>query len=341
MSLGQGGLGLERLDENGKVIDTIWSPTVIKGPDWQYVAAESDARSATKGRVVFSVDGDANLDDVHLSPVCITMIGNKGFEQDASPRRGRPDRLLMWDPVNDDALISNAKRGGETSGSTEFQHEGNRSVRVSPKGGDYWCAIGSLNYGTPGWTNRMRLHGWARCAEGASAQLAANWRDDYGTMVRADVSPEYKGQEWQEIDFIVTEPPTGGGHPVMWHREARHVWFDDFSLTGCRPDTPGIKIFVNQVGYDQDLPKSRRGDELLSDGNPGRQCRTSRQEWECSRPPAVSSVPAGCTLPSRTIGVGTSGAPIFRLSAKLAHIRLLRPLPRHPRPSPAGNPRRS
>jgi hypothetical protein len=253
---GKARLGVERLDEHGKVIDTTWSPIVTKSPDWRYVAAETDGRPATKVRVVFSVDGDADLDEVYLAPISITMLGNKGIEIDAPPRRNRPPRILMWDQVNDDALVPDAKRGGDTTASSEFRHEGKRSVAVKARTGESWCAIGSLTYGTPGWTKKLRLHAWARCEKLASAQLAAKWRDDYGKKIRVDLSPERTGEEWQEINSIVTVP--SGALDIQLCAVARRgtVWFDDFSLTGCRPDTPEIKVFVNQVGYDVDLPKS-------------------------------------------------------------------------------------
>ena len=93
---GKAGLGVERLGQNGEVVDTIWSPWVSESPDWQYAAAETDGGPETRGRVVFSVEGDADLDNVFLAPVCISMIGNKGMEQDAPSRRGRQNRILMW-----------------------------------------------------------------------------------------------------------------------------------------------------------------------------------------------------------------------------------------------------
>ena len=35
-----------------------------------------------------------------------------------------------------------------------------------------------------------------------------------------------------------------------------HVWFDDFDLVRLRPRQPLVRVFVNQVGYEQSGPKS-------------------------------------------------------------------------------------
>ena len=153
--------------------------------------------------------------------------------------------------------------------------------------------------------------------------MAAKWRDDYGQTVRVDLSPEHIGQEWQEINFHVEQPPGALDVQICGVARRGAVWFDDFSLTGCRSEAPSMRVFVNQVGYDRDFPKSA---VVATNFFPTQlQSSISSFKTQAGRPGIVGrlSVPVACIPRNPTIGAGTFACTDFSSFRQVGTYRIV------------------
>src|SRR5438552_2228073 len=85
---GEAHLSLEFVDEKGHVVRRGVTPTAKKVADWRYLAVECGPDSAVTARAQFWVKGEADLDDVALTPVATSYLGNKSVEADNRGRVG-------------------------------------------------------------------------------------------------------------------------------------------------------------------------------------------------------------------------------------------------------------
>ncbi|MEX2285756.1 MAG: glycoside hydrolase family 9 protein [Planctomycetaceae bacterium] len=225
-------------------------PSVTKGPDWQYFAVEVNSGKANQARISLGVDGEADFDKVSLARIAVSTLGNRGVEKD---KRGR---LGLWNEEKADVLAG-VPRGGAQRFDDQIKLEGQNSVVLEPSSPKHWYAISSVNYPLPAWTGRLRLMGHARCANGATAQLAVCWVDDKQQLLETYLGPESTGADWQELNLTPPEPPAGAASVrLVALAKGGSVWFDDFDLRAFKPDKPLVKVLVNQVGYDNKGPKS-------------------------------------------------------------------------------------
>jgi hypothetical protein len=216
---------------------------------WQYVALELNAGAATAACVNFAVRGEAELDDVVLSPIAASFIGNKGVQGDD---RGR---IPMWSEEQNDALIP-GRRAGKISLDTETKREGLSSARVVAEGD--WCALSSINYPVPGWTDRLELSGWIKTDSAmAQGQLLACWTDDSQKVLRVDAGKPVSGSQWQRVCLVPDNPPTSAAN-VRLVAVARGgaAWFDEFDIVRLAPRQRRICVYANQIGYELAGPKT-------------------------------------------------------------------------------------
>lgn len=245
---GEAKLSVEFLDDKGQVASRADTAVVKQVADWRYVAIERNSDRAVSARVQFWVKGEADLDDVTFAPVATSYFGNKSVEPD---NRGR---IGFWSEERVDTLLP-GKRGGKGRPDAAVFRTGKSSLELTANAD--WYAWSSLNYGVPAWSGRLKLSGWARCEGQAQAQLAACWVDDIQKVLRVDAGKPSTGKGWHQLIFEPNDPPPGAASVrlVAVARGGR-VWFDDFELLRLRPKKPVVQIFVNQVGYEQDGPKT-------------------------------------------------------------------------------------
>ena len=246
-SSGEASLGLEFLDQQGRVISRQAAPPVRASEGWRYTATELNTPAATGARVWFRCRGQADLDDVGLAPAATSFMGNKGLEADG---RGR---IPYWNEEKDDTLLP-GRRAGQFRPDQEVTHEGKSSALVNSSGD--WFAISSVNYPLAAWTERYELSAWAQCAGSATAQILACWTDDMQKVLRVDSGEPIKGEQWQRLTLSLIAPTNAASVRLVAAARGGPVRFDDCSLFRLAPGQPRIRIFVNQVGYEQAGPKS-------------------------------------------------------------------------------------
>ncbi len=252
-SSGEAGLGVDILDEKGRVLARQVAPTLSAAAGWNYAAKElnlghwAPATNTVRARVWFRAKGRAELDDVALSPAANSFIGNKGLESD---ERGR---IGFWSEEKDDTLLT-GRRAGEIRPDSEVKREGKSSARLTPSGD--WVALSSINYGMAPWTERYEMFAWARCQGSATAQLLACWTDDQQKVVRIDPGTPNNTQDWQRLSLSLIAPTNASAVRLVAAARGGQVWFDDCDLLRLAPRQRRVRVFVNQVGYDLAGPKT-------------------------------------------------------------------------------------
>src|SRR5262249_51557109 len=135
---GEARVGVDFLDEKGRVLTRRTAPAVSASVGWRYVAAEmsaperAGAANRVRARVWFRVKGRAEVDDVGLAPVSLSWMGNKGLEAD---ERGR---IGFWSEEKDDTLLP-GRRAGEVRPDPSVKREGRYSALLKPTGD--WVAL--------------------------------------------------------------------------------------------------------------------------------------------------------------------------------------------------------
>ncbi|MBI3836524.1 MAG: glycoside hydrolase family 9 protein [Planctomycetia bacterium] len=244
---GEARLGIDLVDANGTVTRSIEVPPSGGLVEWRYVAVEFRTDKPL-AKVWFAAKGSADLDDVGLTPVAISYLGNRDVQSDAKGRVG------LWNEEKDGS-VAPGSRGGAHRGDPEVKRRDLPSLLVESTGA--WYAIASVNYGVPAFTDKIELSGWARCEGPARAQILACWSDDTQKLLRVDASAEMNGADWGHIKLSPVAPPEHS-HTVRLVALARggRVWFDQFDLLEMRSSKPVIRSFVNQVGYELGGAKS-------------------------------------------------------------------------------------
>lgn len=248
---GEGRLGVDLLDAQGRVIGGAEAPAVRDAKGWTYTAAEWGSGNAVSVRVRFRAKGRADLDDAGVSGVAMVIIGNPGLE--GADAKGR---IPYWSEEKD-SLLAGA-RAGAFSLDTTVLREGKASLRISATGD--WFGVGSVNFPvghSQGWADRVRLSVWARTDGKGSAQLLACWTNDEQQVVRVDSTAQARGPDWQRISIARDALPHGATTlRLVAVARGGEVWFDGFEPLALRPAKPQVRIFVNQVGYETLGPKS-------------------------------------------------------------------------------------
>jgi hypothetical protein len=245
---GEARLSLELLDASGRALGRAAAPALRQVGDWRYVAVECPSGAAVAARVLFWVRGEADLDDVALSAVATSYIGNKSVEDDDRGRVG------FWGEEKNDTLVP-GRRAGRGRPDASVRRTGKTSLELTATGD--WYAWSSVPYALPAWTDRVRLSGWVRCDGPAKAQLLACWVDDAQKVLRVDAAEAPGNGDWREVVLLPDDPPAGAAAVrVVAVARGGRVWFDDFELLRLRPRKPVVRVFVNQVGYEQDGPKT-------------------------------------------------------------------------------------
>jgi len=261
---GSARLGVDLLDEQKRVISQYVSPRAALSSGWVYVATEfavADIKSSPRklhagqssitngyrARVWFHLKGQAKLDDVSLTPLATSFMGNKGFEAD---QRGR---IGFWSEEKDDALLE-GRRGGVIRPDPDNKREGKSSVLLNPSAD--WIALSSINYGLAPWTECYEFSTWARCDAAGIAQMLACWIDDEQKVVRLDRCVPVRGDTWQHLSLSVTAPANASSVRLVATARGGRVWFDEADLVRLRPRQPRVRVFANQVGYEKTGPKN-------------------------------------------------------------------------------------
>jgi len=246
-SVGEARLGFDFLDEQGRVVSRKATPPMTATAGWRYVATETSAANAASTRVWFRVKGQAELDTVGLAPVATSFMGNQGLEPDDR------SRITFWGEEKEAALVP-GRRAGEFRPDAEVKRGGKSSALLAPSGD--WFAISCVNYPVAPWTDCYELSGWARSDGQAAAQILACWTDDQQKLVRVDASAPVSGENWQRLSLSLTAPTNAAAVRLALAARGGRVWFDDCNLLRLRSCQPRVRVFVNQVGYDQVGPKS-------------------------------------------------------------------------------------
>ncbi len=244
---GEARLYLQFFDRSGVRTDRFQTSQVTRVGAWRYVAVVCDTGLTAMARVQFWVKGEADLDDVALTPAGNSYLGNKSVEPD---NRGR---IGFWGEEKVASLLPGKSAGKGRPDATVFR-TGKSSVELTAAGD--WYAWSSIPYAVPAWTKWFDLSGWARCDGQAQAQLAACWVDDMQKVLRVDAGELSTGTEWRQLVLRSAVPKGAASVRLVAVARGGRVWFDDFELLRLLPDNPVVRVFVNQIGYEQDGPKT-------------------------------------------------------------------------------------
>src|ERR1044071_3552933 len=251
---GRAQLGVDILDEKRRIRSEELMP-VSRSKTWRYVAFElrapappsEDQKSTFKARVWFRVKGEACLDDVAFVPIALSFMGNRGLEAD---ERGR---IGFWQEEKEDRLLP-GRRAGEIRPDKDVKREGKSSALLICSAD--WLGLSSINYGLSPATDRYELSAWARCERASSALILACWTDAEQKVLRVDPSPSIQSNDWEHLVLSLTAPSNASAVRLVAVARGSRVWFDDCDLVRLRPGEPRVRVFVNQVGYEQHGPKS-------------------------------------------------------------------------------------
>ncbi len=259
---GKARVGVELLDDRGRVVGSSGSPNVDARDEWTYVAVESPAsRAASRARAWFWVQGSGDLGQVSLSPQSPLFFANGDFEK-APDAQGR---ITFWSEVEaihegraapGSGLPFQGRCGGKWLLDAAEKHSGTRSLQLSPTAD--WYAVSSLNYTVWRWSDRWEGRAWVRCSAGARARLFLLWSgDDPTNVIRVDAGTETQAANWAEAVTLPVEPPSEATQVrlVLW-ASGGPAWFDDAQLLTLPPARRVVNVLVNQVGYDLGGPKS-------------------------------------------------------------------------------------
>ena len=269
---GEGRIGVDLLNAQGKVIGQAEAPAVRKAASWTYTAAEWGSGNAVSARLRFRAQGQADLDDVGMSPVEMVILGNPGLENPDA--RGRipywseeKDSLLVGTRAGafqlDSSVVREGKMGLKISATndrtdTTVVREGKASLRITATGD--WFGVGSVNFPvrySQGWMDRVRLSAWVRTGAKGTAQMLACWTNDEQQVVRVDSTAQVRGEGWQRISIARDALPEGATTlRLVAVARGGEVWFDRFEPLALRPNRRQVRLFVNQVGYEERGPKS-------------------------------------------------------------------------------------
>ncbi|UCH33880.1 MAG: glycoside hydrolase family 9 protein [Armatimonadota bacterium] len=242
-------LGMDLLDEAGRVIGSARTPPVVPAQRWQYVAAEADLPPrATSASLWFEVEGEAYLDDVVFAPIAANLAFNPSFEGDAKGRVGywsQETRSPVPGP-GAGALRADAA-GGRTGGAMLLEAESG------------WYAARMVDMPLPQGYTLFRFSGWSR-ADAAELRLWVVWVNAWGKVIGADHAARVATeQDWARWECRVGPPAGAVGARLVVAVRGGRAWLDDFRFSLCAPATrrhPVVRVHVNQVGYELKGPKS-------------------------------------------------------------------------------------
>src|SRR5439155_3009199 len=87
-------------------------------------------------------------------------------------------------------------------------------------------------------------------------QLLTCWTDDDKKVLRVDPGVPITAAAWQHLSLSLSAPTNASGVRLVLAARGGRVWFDECNLVRLRPRQPRVRIFVNQVGYEQAGPKT-------------------------------------------------------------------------------------
>ena len=244
---GEAGLGLDFLDEQGALICAARTPVVGALPAWQFVAVETDAPPRCIGaRIWLHSTAEAYLDDVVLAPMIVNLMFNPSFDIDAKGRLG------YW--ADDTTIALPDAHDGEYRGEPSAGRTGSALVVEA----DGWWAARSLDLPLPEGVTTFRFAGWSRTSWG-EAPIWVAWVDAKGKVTRYDpVGSGHSENGWTRREATVRRPAEATYARVVAAVRRGEAAFDDFwfsALAPARNRRPGVRVLVNQVGYEAAGPK--------------------------------------------------------------------------------------
>ena len=244
---GEAGLGLDFLDEQGALICAARTPVVGALPAWQFVAVETDAPPRCVGaRIWLHSTAEAYLDDVVLAPMIVNLMFNPSFDIDAKGRLG------YW--ADDTTIALPDAHDGEYRGEPSAGRTGSALVVEA----DGWWAARSLDLPLPEGVTAFRFAGWSRTSWG-EAPIWVAWVDAKGKVTRYDpVGSGHSENGWTRREATARRPAEATHARVVAAVRRGEAAFDDFwfsALAPARNRRPGVRVLVNQVGYEAAGPK--------------------------------------------------------------------------------------
>lgn len=244
------------LDDRGEVLSASKSPELTSKSGQTYVATQPPSfhDSARRVRLEVWVNGHASVENARLHSLSPQILANRDFEMPLDRR----NRIPMWDEAAIDAL-SDGTRGGVFTLAAEG--------RATPEGASQcvvltptrnWCALGSLNYSIPPWTDQFHAEAIAQCGDGAEARMALVWTDDDpANVLGSHLGGPFMHGDWGTVRTHIVSPPEGARNlRVVLLAKGGPVRFDEAALITNPPKTRIVKVLVNQAGYGRNSPKT-------------------------------------------------------------------------------------
>ena len=179
---GEARLGVDLLDDDGRLLRSIDAARVKGVSDWRYVAIEF-AAAGPRARVWFAAQGSADLDDVALGPIARFLIWAIATCR-ATPRDASAFGAKKRTPV-----VAEGQRAGSHRSDPAAKRRELPSLLVESTRRLVRRLVASTT-ACRRFTDKIRLSGWARADAAAAAQILACWMDDKQKVLRVDRSAE-------------------------------------------------------------------------------------------------------------------------------------------------------
>lgn len=243
---------VQLLDENNATVDATTVDTPLPGSPtrWFVVQTQPDERARAL-RVSGGGNSPAVFSALRVMPCSPRTIGNAEFTLPPD----RKKRIPLWNEETGGVLPG--PRGGKiqldmTTGRAQLG-----SVLAEPSTGQ-WCAVSSIDYPAPPWSDRFRAEAFARGQPHGEALVALVWTDDAAQHVlRIDAGPPVAVvQDWRRVTMPPVTPPEGARNVrVALIARGASVSFDDADLVAEPPQVATVRVLTNQAGYGEKDPK--------------------------------------------------------------------------------------
>ncbi|MCC6798337.1 MAG: glycoside hydrolase family 9 protein [Candidatus Hydrogenedentes bacterium] len=243
-------LKILQLDAQGGGVGELASDAPLRGTanDWFALQFQPDPKAAAL-RVIGGSDAECSFSSLRVLPYSPRALGNVDF----SMALDRKQRIPLWNEETAALLPSN--RAGQIVLNTNYGRGQPGCVLAMPQGG--WCAVSSINYPVPSWSDRFSADTYAKSDSESLVQVAIVWSDDSAqNIVRVDLGPEQRVTDWTRVSMPAVSPP----HTARMVRLAliareNITYFDDADIIVEPPALPSAKLLLNQAGYGDNDPK--------------------------------------------------------------------------------------
>ncbi|NUM56379.1 MAG: glycoside hydrolase family 9 protein [Candidatus Hydrogenedentes bacterium] len=238
------------IDASGAVVQEASTEPLLFGSDARWLVLQFQPHPRTAAlRIVGGGDVAATFSSLRVLPFSPRVLGNADFTLPLD----RKNRISLWN--QETANVLPAPAVGKAALDPSSGHAKPGSILSIAAGGA--CALSSIDYPVPAWTDQFRAEAFVKSEGGGSAQVALIWSTDSAQeVIHVDYGPKEAAADWQRITMPpASPPPSAKTVRVALIAYDGTVRFDDADLVSEPPKAPVVRVLTNQAGYGDDDPK--------------------------------------------------------------------------------------